>query len=354
MTPAQMVQHCGHGKNVVTDQDLGSNNCALHARNGTVRRTKQTISQLLGRDAIDTSDSGPAPDGGIRAWIIGENIHWKLVLSTLVALFSRLTSTAHQVLCSHFVVMNTWGFANSFGAFQAYFVETLGRKPFDISWIGSMQVFLLFFLGTFTGRLTDGGYFRPLLLLGTASTLVGLFASSFCCRYWQFFLALGVTVGIGNGCLFCPMLTVLSTYFDKRRATAIGIAACGSATGGLIYPTVVRQLLPSLGFPWLMRIIGFIQLVLLIMVNIWLRPRIAPRRPGPLLDWMALKETSYVFYTIASFFASTFPVQVHAVGIHLLTLYPTCSAFLASTFPYSSLHPSPVRTSTRHFPMHNR
>lgn len=50
---------------------------------------------------------------------------------------------------------------NSFGVFQTYYVNSLGKSPSDISWIGSIQVFLVFFIGTFTGRLTDAGYFRP-------------------------------------------------------------------------------------------------------------------------------------------------------------------------------------------------
>ena len=52
---------------------------------------------------------------------------------------------------------------NSFGVFQTYYVDFLGRSVSDVSWIGSIQVFLTFFIGTFTGRLTDAGYFRPVL-----------------------------------------------------------------------------------------------------------------------------------------------------------------------------------------------
>jgi hypothetical protein len=50
---------------------------------------------------------------------------------------------------------------NSFGVFQTYYVDFLNHSPSDVSWIGSIQVFLTFFMGTFTGRLTDAGYFRP-------------------------------------------------------------------------------------------------------------------------------------------------------------------------------------------------
>lgn len=131
----------------------------------------------------------------------------------------------------HFVIMNTWGFINSYGVFQSYYVTALSRPPSDISWVGSIQVFLLFFIGTFTGRLTDAGYFRPVFIVGALLGCLGLFMTSLSTQYWQLFLAQGVCSGLGNGCLFCPSLSLLSTYFSKKRSLAIGIAASGSATG---------------------------------------------------------------------------------------------------------------------------
>lgn len=49
---------------------------------------------------------------------------------------------------------------NAFGVFQTYYVDFLGRPDSDISWIGSIQIFLTWSMGTFSGRLTDAGYFR--------------------------------------------------------------------------------------------------------------------------------------------------------------------------------------------------
>jgi hypothetical protein len=74
---------------------------------------------------------GPPPDGGLRAWT--------------------------AVAAGHLVIMNTWGYINSFGVFQTYYATELQLPPATISWIGSIQVFLLFFIGTFTGRITDAG-----------------------------------------------------------------------------------------------------------------------------------------------------------------------------------------------------
>ena len=198
--------------------------------------------------------------------------------------------------------MNTWGYINSFGVFQTYYATTLRHAPSDISWIGSIQVFLLFFVGTLTGRLTDAGYFRQLMLLGTAFQVVGIFTTSVATEYWQLFLAQGVCMGLGNGCLFCPSVAVLSTYFSKKRSLAIGIAACGSATGGLVFPSIVRQMLPRVGFGWTMRTVGFVQLATLVVANLGLRTRLPPRKVGPLVELSAFRDLEYLFYACGSFF----------------------------------------------------
>lgn len=204
------------------------------------------------------------------------------------------------------------GYINSFGVFQTYYSATLNLPPSTISWIGSIQVFFLFFIGTFTGRLTDAGYFRPILLLGSVFQLVGIFATSFCTTYWQLFLAQGVCMGIGNGCLFCPSVATVSTYFSTRKGLAIGISACGSATGGLIFPAMARQLLGTVGFGWTMRAIGFVQAFGFLVANLGLKTRVPPRKTGAIIEWAAFEELEYTFFAAGSFTVGPFLSQVHA------------------------------------------
>src|SRR4051812_3571672 len=194
--------------------------------------------------------------------------------------------------------MNTWGVINSFGVFQTYYTSSLSQPPSSISWVGSIQVFLLFFIGTFTGRLTDAGYFHLIFFLGSFVGIFGVFMTSLSTTYWQLFLAQGVCCGLGNGMLFCPSLSLLSTYFSKKRSLAIGIAAAGSATGGMIFPAMVQQLLPRVGFPWTMRAVGFIQLFCLLVCILGMRTRIPPRRSGALVDWASFKEAPYSLFAI--------------------------------------------------------
>lgn len=206
------------------------------------------------------------------------------------------------VACAHLILMNTWGFINTFGVFQTYYVTSLAASPSSVSWIGSVQIFLLFFIGTISGRLTDSGYFRPILLAGSIFQILGIFTASVSETYWQVFLAQGICMGIGNGLLFCPTMAVLSTYFHKRRALAIGIAASGAATGGLVFPSMARELIPRVGMGWAFRAIGFVQMGTLLISNRFLRPRLPPRQTGPWVEWAAFKDLEYTFYAAGCFF----------------------------------------------------
>lgn len=121
-------------------------------------------------------------------------------------------------------------------------------------------------------------------------------------QYWQLFLAQGICCGLGNGCLFVPALAIVSTYFSKRKMFAIGICASGSAIGGLIFPAIVQQLIPTVGYGWTMRILGFVTLACLTTCNILARPRVPPRRTGPILELAAFTEMQYTLFASGMFF----------------------------------------------------
>ena len=65
-------------------------------------------------------------------------------------------------------VFCTFGYANTFGIFQSYYqLEAFpNQSASDISWVGSIQLFLQFSLGAVTGPLYDKGYFRAIVGAG--------------------------------------------------------------------------------------------------------------------------------------------------------------------------------------------
>lgn len=146
-----------------------------------------------------------------------------------------------RVLVSHLLVVNGFGYLSSFALFESHWVTTLQRSASDVSWVGSFQMFLLFFIRTLSGRAMDAGYFRSLIWSGCGLQLLGVFTTSVCQKYWQLLLSQGVVQGLGNGLLFTPAVTLVSTYFSKNRAVALGIAACGAPIGGIVFPVVCSE-----------------------------------------------------------------------------------------------------------------
>lgn len=249
--------------------------------------------------AAPTSVVGPPPDGGLWAWL--------------------------QVVAGHLVVFNVWGYTISYGIFQPYYVETLSLGPSAVSWIGSMQACLIFLVGTFSGRAFDAGYLRHVLAAGLLMQLVGIFTTSVSTKYWELFLAQGLCQGIGCGLTFAPTIAHVSTYFSKKRMLALASAACGGATGGVIFPLIAQQLMPKIGFGWTVRAMGLVVLVASAIILLLVRPRLPPRKSGALVDWAAFKEATYVLFGISMFFtlwATYFAYDyVSFLSIHLVYVF---------------------------------
>ncbi|TLD39488.1 MFS general substrate transporter [Venturia nashicola] len=244
-------------------------------------RTKSAASQAITKvvsrlSTYSTKEPGPPPDGGLLAWT--------------------------QAACGWLCIFNTWGFVNSFGAFQTHYTTTLPQSPSTISWIGSTQAFFTFFLAMFSGRALDAGLFRPTIIIGIVFQLIGLFTMAQSTKYWHLLLTHGVLTGIGGGIFFCPVMGLISTYFDNNRGIAMGFATSGNAVGGIVYSLVVRQLLPVLGFAWTVRILGFINLATLGVTVAFMKPRLTPRKSAPLVDWISLNDTPYLLFIVACCF----------------------------------------------------
>ncbi|KAI1376528.1 MFS general substrate transporter [Hypoxylon crocopeplum] len=222
-----------------------------------------------------SGDDGEYPDGGSVAW--------------------------RQVLAGHFINSMACGYGAAFGVYQLYYTETLKLPASQISWIGSVQIFLNNMVCTAAGRLADAGYARESVLCGAFVALLGTFMTSLATEYWQIFLAQGVCTGLGLGLMFMPTVTIIASYFKKRRAFALTLSSAGTGTGSIIFPATVQYLIPRIGFPWAVRCAGFVALFMVVAMSVMLKPRAPPRKSGPLVDWTAFREPSYVIFAAGTF-----------------------------------------------------
>ena len=249
----------------VEDQDKEAHTTSLELTRTVSTALSRVTSRMTTRHIVDP---GPPPDGGVKAWT--------------------------QVACAWIVIVTTWGYLNSFGAFETYYTEALGESQSSISWVGSLQLWVIFAMSSVSGRALDAGLFIPTFFVGSVIQLVGIFMNSLCKNLWQLLLAQGLCTGLGSGIIFCPCMGLVTTYFAKRRGIAVAIVTTGNSFGGMIYPFMVRQLLPQIGFAWTVRVIGFINLACLSIGLAFMRPRLPPRKSGPLVEWTAFKEIPYL------------------------------------------------------------
>ncbi|GJJ08891.1 hypothetical protein Clacol_003111 [Clathrus columnatus] len=167
------------------------------------------------------------PEGGTKAW------------ASVVGSVS---------FCMVFV---SQGAIYAFGVYQDFYTRIFlsEHSPSQIAWIGSLQLFLIFFLGLFVGKMFDEGYFHHLIITGSVIYLFSFFMLSLAQphNYYQVFLAQGVGVGLGMGLVYLPSVTLGFHYFKRRRGVAVGIVST----------------------------------VLAIIGNILMRPRLPPRRLRP-------------------------------------------------------------------------
>ncbi|KAI9932721.1 hypothetical protein ASPWEDRAFT_123063 [Aspergillus wentii DTO 134E9] len=220
------------------------------------------------------------PDGGHQAWL-----------------------TVAGGFCANLV---SFGWINCIGVFQAYY-ETHQLKSYStstVTWITSLETFMMFFGGPLVGTLFDNFGPRWILLAGTLLHVFGLMMASISSEYYQFILAQGICSPLGTSVLYHVSINCASTWFHRRRALALGIIASGSSLGGVFLPIMVNRLIPRVGFGWTMRICAFLILFLLVISNLTMQSRLTHSpKPFNILGYIRpLKEVRFALITAGAFF----------------------------------------------------
>ncbi|KAK0654184.1 putative monocarboxylate transporter [Cercophora samala] len=220
------------------------------------------------------------PEGGIHAWMTVSGASACLFVS--------------------------FGWVNCAGIFQSHYQanQLSNHTPSEISWIPALQVFFMIFSGIWVGRIFDSYGPATLLAVGSFLHIFGMMMISLSTTYYQLLLSQAICSAIGASMVFFPAFACVSTWFLKRRGAAMGLVVCGSSVGGVIFPVMLINLIPKVGFPWAIRICAFLVLALLVWANLTVRTRIPPvKRPFEFKAFVApLAELPFALLTGAIFF----------------------------------------------------
>ncbi|MEM7101236.1 MAG: MFS transporter, partial [Pseudomonadota bacterium] len=99
------------------------------------------------------------------------------------------------------------------------------------------------------GRALDKYPLRRVIAVGSASMATGFVLLSFVQNPVQFYLVIGVFIGFGASSMGQLATSKLVTnWFDRRRGTALGIAATGVSMSGVVMPYISAELIESFGW----------------------------------------------------------------------------------------------------------
>ncbi|KAH8425228.1 uncharacterized protein LDX57_002986 [Aspergillus melleus] len=115
-------------------------------------------------------------------------------------------------------------------------------------------------------------------------------------------LGFSVLGGISSSMVFTPSVACLTHWFHRRRALATGIAATAGGCGGIIFPILIYNLTEAVGFPWAIRITGFICAFFCVLCILFLKTRLPPKKlGGGKIDFRVLREAPFALLTVAIF-----------------------------------------------------
>ncbi len=149
-------------------------------------------------------------------------------------------------------------------------------------------------LGPVEGYLVDRLGTRRLVLIGLTVMGIGWLMFSQIHSLWMFYVAyLVVALGQGLGS-WLPLTTMLNNWFNRRRATAMGLANASSRVGSLILvPAIAWAINPDfdrLGWSLTAALVGFTLLVVALPLSRLIRNR--PEEYGLLPDGDAPRGTA--------------------------------------------------------------
>lgn len=111
--------------------------------------------------------------------------------------------------------------------------------------------------------------------------------------------------GVGGCLINTPCIASIGHWFLTKRGNATGVAMTAGSIGGIIFPLMLQKLFPAVGFPWATRILGFILLFLLVIMNLLVKSRL-PLKPMTSLksvtpDLAVFKDLPFAFVTLGIF-----------------------------------------------------
>jgi MFS family permease len=186
-------------------------------------------------------------------------------------------------LCfANMVVMR--GVNGAFGVYYLALLEEFSWSRSDGASIASINFLVYAVASPLVGWAFDRLGPRLLMPLGAALVGLGLIFSAFASALWGLYVSYGIITALGQGALsFVGHNALISFWFVRKRATAIGIASMGQGLGALIMVPSTQLLVDTIGWRWTYIVTGSLLVFFLAPANALLQRR-SPQDVGQFAD----------------------------------------------------------------------
>ncbi|KAH9512760.1 hypothetical protein Btru_038127 [Bulinus truncatus] len=140
------------------------------------------------------------------------------------------------------------GITYSLGVFHVVFKDIFYESHFDISWIGSVLLYVTALSCVMLRFVTSMWGSRVSVMLGGLLAALGLGLCMLCQELYQLYLCFGLITGIGFGLACSPSIVAVEQYFIHGRFQALSIVVAGIGAGIITFPVLIRHLLVH--FAW--------------------------------------------------------------------------------------------------------
>ncbi|HEY3108407.1 MAG TPA: MFS transporter [Chloroflexota bacterium] len=136
----------------------------------------------------------------------------------------------------------------AFGLLAAPLEAEFGWSRSMIAAAVSMTLLVSGLASPLVGRLVDRYGPRAVILVGSAATAATFALLARVEQLWQLFVLLALLAFFRTWIFYVPFTTLVTRWFTRRRATAMGIATSGFGIGGLVVLPVVAEVVSSVGW----------------------------------------------------------------------------------------------------------
>ncbi|MCP5033977.1 MAG: MFS transporter [Actinomycetia bacterium] len=175
------------------------------------------------------------------------------------------------VLATFISTATVFGITYSFSPFLTAMSDEFGTGNGATALLFGLTIFFLFGLSLPAGRASDLFGPRPVVLVGCAAMVIGLFLTSLVDRIWVGYLTYGGGIGIGAASGYVPLVAQVSGWFERQRAFAVGVSVSGIGVGTLVGPPIATRLIETNGWRSTFRVFAVVALVGLLLAALLVR-----------------------------------------------------------------------------------